>query len=180
LNLHLRHGLLAVLLAASAAWAAPPQLNLLVEMRAVQLPEPAAGATGGLTVDTRRGTPALRGDISLRTAREGDEAVEQVLVLNGGSASLRTSRLVPLATGEWLWDGANAGLAQTRQWLDVGRGFQVKPRWPGGDAAVTLDISAETAGRTAVQTTLAVPLGEWTPFARSGATTLQLRVSQPR
>jgi hypothetical protein len=162
------------------ALAAPPQVNLWVEMRAVQLDEvQAMQAQGSVVVGTRGGTAAARGDVIVRTAREAGDDTAQVLVLNGGSASLRVGRLLAMPTAEWVWGGVGAGVAQERQWIEVGRGFQVRPAWPGGDAPVSIEISAEAAGRTTVQTRLALPTGEWATFARAAQTALQVRVSAP-
>lgn len=160
---------------------APPQLNLRVEMRAQRQLENNA-AQGSFSVGTRGGAPAAAGDVTLATQRRDDDDAVQVLVLNGGSASLRIGRQVALPTGEWYWGsggGKNAGFAQTRQWIDASRGFQVTPRWPGGSAPVTLDIHAAARGSTGVQTQVQLPLDEWTDFARSGSTLLQVRVSKP-
>ncbi|WP_290874842.1 hypothetical protein [Aquabacterium sp.] len=75
--------------------------------------------------------------------------------------------------------------AQTA-WLDLGQGLTVRPRWPGGQALVRVELEARSrqagnaAGRygamapdgqvmqTEVATTLAVPLGQWVVVARSG------------
>jgi len=162
---------------AMPALAAPPQVNLWVEMRAVQNDEVQAMQAQGSVVVGTRGSAVARGDVTVRTARETADDTAQVLVLNGGSGALRVSRLLALPTAEWAWGGAGAGVAQERQWIDVGRGFQVRPAWPGGDMPVTIEISAESAGRTAVQTRLALPAGEWTTFARTAQTALQVRVS---
>lgn len=157
---------------------APPQVNLRVEMRAQRQVENGA-VQGSFSVGTRGGTATAGGDVTLATQRRDDDDAVQVLVLNGGSASLRIGRQVALPTGEWVWGGRNAGFAQTRQWIDASRGFQVAPRWPGGSAPVTLDIGAAARGATSVQTQLQLPLDEWTAFARSGATLLQVRVTAP-
>ncbi len=168
---------------AAPALAAPPPVNLRVEMRAVALDgQAAAAAPGDVVIGTRRSTPAANGSLVTQTASDADAAVEQVLVLNGASATLHLRRLRALPTGEWVFSSSGsasgAGAGQTRQWTDAGRGLRVLASWPGGPAPVTLDIAA--TGRRSARTRLRVPLGEWTGFARFGAETgteLQLRVS---
>jgi hypothetical protein len=156
----------------------PPQVNLRVEMRVQRQAENSA-VQGSFSVGTRGGATTAAGDVTLSSQRRDADDTAQVLVLNGGSASLRIGRQVSLPTGEWYWGGKNAGFAQTRQWIDASRGFQVTPRWPGGSAPVALDINAAARGSTSLQTQVQLPLDEWTDFARSGATLLQVRVSAP-
>jgi len=169
-----------LLLAAGLARAAPPQANLRVEMRVMPMAE-AAAAPGDRVVDSRRGAAPTAGDFTVGSARGGDgAAMGQVIVLNGAQASLRVSQRVALPTGEWAWGGREAGFAQSRVWLDVNRGFQVQPSWPGGKRPVTLEIRTETADGTTAQTRLSVPLDEWVPFAASAEQALQVRVSVQR
>ena len=64
------------------------------------------------------------------------------------------------------------------QWVELVNGMEVSPRWPGGDAPVTLEIAAQSAGRAtpnsgqplppqaSVFTTVQVPMGEWVEVAR--------------
>jgi hypothetical protein len=176
--------LLAVVLAvavAPPALAAPPAVNLRVEMRVVEQAVATRGE-GAVTIGTRGGTPAVAGSVRVATDRNAADEVQQVLVQNGASAALRASRLRALPTGEWFWGGDQAGFAQTRQWIDAGRGFTVRPAWPGGAAPAQVEIS--TSGDTAATTRLALPLGEWLTFARRAdglsETLLQLRLELPQ
>jgi hypothetical protein len=61
-------------------------------------------------------------------------------------------------------------------WVERGQGVRVRPRWSGGRALVELELEADMASspadaseRTAVSTTLGLPLGEWATVARTGA-----------
>lgn len=174
-----------LLMVALPALAAPPAVNLRVELRAVALDGPAAGP-GDVVVGTRGGTPPGAGSQVLRSAPEAGDADAQVIVLNGATATLHSRRLRALPTGDWVIGGANGaasgapgGVGQTRQWIDAGPGFRVRPSWPGGAAPVVLDVAA-TGGQSA-HTRLRVPLDHWRGFARFGAengTELQLRVSR--
>jgi hypothetical protein len=184
----------------SAPRQTPPQTPLRVEMRVVSS-SPANGASatsadGSFTVDSRRGATATDGAVTLSTRKPPQDDNAELLLQNGGSASLHIVRSVALPTGEWYFGAAaggaagrtasgaaggatSAGFGQTRQWLDTRRGFQVHATWPGGDKPVALDIAAQTSERAAVQTQLLVPLAVWTPFARLADTVLQVRVSLP-
>jgi hypothetical protein len=164
------------LLAASSALAAPPAVNLRVELRFVGA-EASSGARADVVVGTRGGTPAAAGSLQVQTAPRDAAEAQQVLVLNGARATVATSRLVPLPTGEWAWSGGTAGVGRTWQWRETGRGFTVKPSWPGGSADVTVDIAA--AGAEAASTRFTLPLDTWRTFAQHGSMLLQLRVSRP-
>ena len=78
-------------------------------------------------------------------------------------------------------------VAQTA-WIDIGQGLYVRPRWPGGRAPVLVELEAqarlpatgggvdgnriEPDGQTRhldMNTTVSVPLNEWTLVARSGS-----------
>lgn len=73
----------------------------------------------------------------------------------------------------------------TTTWVDTGQGVSVRPRWPGGQAPVTLELDTRSElpapGRAWVsggseapppqlqaQSTLQVPLGQWVAVARTG------------
>lgn len=168
--------------AALAAGPTPalPVRNLSVEMRLVALAQRAdtvVSASGSVVVGTR-GSTAGSGGFSARTSTEQNaaEAVHRVLVLNGASAFIRVSELEPLTALDWVFTAQGAGLASRTRWVDSGRGFQVLPRWPGGDAPAVLEVQAEAgtaagtaaAPRWAVQTRVQLPLGEWATLARVG------------
>lgn len=175
------------------AWAQGPAANLQVSWRVSARAEQhqvAAQVSQGITV---------------QTGRRQHEQVQSVMVLNGGQARLFMGRSVPVSTWQLAWKGgavpgvtpgATAGadpqawaVSQT-QWVDLGEGLTVRPRWPGGRSAVTIELEASArqpvqageltmAGggayepdgqsrRTEVLSTVVVPLGEWTVVARRG------------
>jgi hypothetical protein len=162
---------LAVLLAALPAWAAPPAEDLLVELRVLRS---APAAAGGVTLGTRGGTPPPPGSVTARTDRDDTEETQTVRVRNGTRATLHVPRLVALPTGDWVFGGRNPGVAQTRQWVDAGRGFSVTPTWAGGGAPVAVEVTAH--GAAALSTSLTLPLDEWQGFASTGGAHWQLRV----
>jgi len=203
------------LLAAGAAQAAPPlpQRNLSVEMRVSDdssdtRRDAAAGAS--VTIGSS-GRVDASGVASVRSGsqRQGLGSVQRVLVLNGGRATLRLAQSLQVDDTEVFWTPWGPGVAVRSQWIELVNGMDVAPRWPGGDAPVTVEIAAQSAGRATQNpgqalppqlstfTTVQVPLGEWVEVAQlqsrqssvsrsgfSAATSsrqrsLQLRVSLP-
>lgn len=197
-----------------------PQRNLIVEWRMSgqgQTQQRSVGVrTGQIIVDSRGG---VVGRTSIGTEQYQTESqtdtVQQVQVLNGGRAKLYVGRSQPYTVWQWAWSGsATAGgslgsigpqsgaagasypvnVVPQTVWIDIGQGLNVRPRWPGGRAPVTVEIEAQarqpaqisgsgglggTYGgqldpdgqtrRIEVGSTLTVSLGEWVVVARSGA-----------
>lgn len=199
-----------------------PQRNLIVEWRMSgqgQTQQSNVGVrTGQIIVDSRGG---VVGRTSIGTERYQTESqtntVQQVQVLNGGRAKLYVGRSQPYTVWQWAWTGsATAGgsmggygpaaqqgsasgagypvnVVPQTVWIDMGQGLNVRPRWPGGRAPVTVEIEAQarqpaqlggTGGmggayggqlepdgqtrRIEVGSTLTVSMGEWVVVARSG------------
>ncbi len=136
---------------------------------------------------------------------------QQLQVRNGSEARLSFAQTTPL---QWVQSvqaqGAltGAGVKQGLIWLQAGQSLQLRPRWPGGRQAVTVDVQVRTTNvqqqpgrdlptqeRGELATTVQAPLGQWVTLARSGSGTppgsyrsdaaaqrprlLQLRVTAP-
>lgn len=170
----------AALLAAAGlaqAQAALPLRNLLVELRQgddASLRRERAGGAGGAVVIGSDGH--VGGGIAIgaqsRSRDAAADGVQQVRVLNGGRASMRLARAEPLEFVQVLWTPQGVQAMPSTVWTETGRGFVVHPRWPGGAAPVTVEVSAEggdaAAGeRSQLLTTLQLPLGEWVTIASS-------------
>jgi hypothetical protein len=162
----MRH-LLAVLLFATAAWPAlaqGPQRDLQVELRQVE------EGGGGYVVGTRPQAPLM--------------PPQQLQVRNGSQGRVSFTQAMPL---QWVQSAqaagplSGAGVKQQLIWLQAGQQLSVRPRWPGGRQAVTVELEVQTAdvvprpgaelptqARSAVATTVQAPLGEWVTIARSG------------
>lgn len=202
-------------LLATLAHAAPPLpvRNLVVEMRIVEdsaeTRHDARAANTATLGNTGRSDPGAGASVRSNTLRQGIDAVQGVLVLNGGRAGLRLSQGMPVDDIEIIWTPWGPGAALRSQWVEVVNGMEVAPRWPGGQAPVTVDISAQRgtglpqgntpgmAAQLSLFTTVQAPLGEWIEVAQlqrrqaavsgsgfSAATSsrqrsLQLRVSLP-
>ena len=171
---------LAALSLCGAARAAPPLRNLSVEMRVSEDQFDAQrGAQGSVSIGSR-GRADASGSVVVgsTSSRQGLDATQRVLVLNGGRATLRLTQGLPVASTEVWWTPWGPGAAVRSQWVELVNGMEVRPQWPGGDAPVTLEIAAQSAGRVThnpvqslppqatVLTTVQLPLGEWVEVAR--------------
>ena len=160
---------------------AAPQRNLSVEMRVSDEQSDAQReAQGSVTVGSRGGRASAGGAVTLQSAstRHMSDAVQRVLVLNGGRATLRLAQGLQLDDTEVWWTPWGAGAAVRSQWVELVNGMEVQPRWPGGDAPVRLEIAAQSGGRAthrsgqplppqaSVFTTVQLPMGEWVEVAR--------------
>lgn len=179
-----RHLLLGLAALPLAGRAAPPlpQRNLLVEMRVSDDSADArrdAGAAATVTIDSS-GRIQGRGATTVRSTStvQGSNAVQRVLVLNGGRASLRLAQGLTVDDTEVVWTPWGPGAAVRSQWIELVNGMEVSPRWPGGQAPVSLEIAAQSAGRAtqnsgqplppqlSVFTTVQLPLDEWVEVAQ--------------
>jgi hypothetical protein len=169
------------LLVPLAVQAAPPQRNLSVEMRVSDDQADAQrDAQGSVSIGSRGGRVDAGGAVVVRSgsSRQATDAMQRVLVLNGGRATLRLAQGLQVDDTEVWWTPWGPGAAVRSQWVELVNGMEVSPRWPGGDAPVLLEIAAQSAGRATPQsgqplppqssvfTTVQVPLGEWVEVAR--------------
>jgi hypothetical protein len=214
------HARRALCLAGMALWVVGPATgarplpvrNLVVEMRVV---DDAAtmerGVAGGATVSIGSrgrvdGSAAVV--VQGRTQNQQQDLQQSVVVLNGARATLRLAQGQLVDDTEVAWTPWGPAAAVRSQWVELVNGMDVWPRWPGGNAPVTLDIAAQSTGRSTLNagqlpppqlttlTTVQAPLGEWVEVARlqrrqatvsngfgaatsSGQRSLQVRVSLP-
>lgn len=172
---------LAALLCAGLVQAAPPQRNLSVEMRVSDDQADAQrDAQGSVTIGSRGGRPNVGGSVTVQagSSRQASDSTQRVLVLNGGRATLRLAQGLQVDDTEVWWTPWGPGATVRSQWVELVNGMEVSPRWPGGNAPVTLEIAAQSAGRAtpnsgqplppqaSVFTTVQVPMGEWVEVAR--------------
>lgn len=141
-----------------------PQRDLLVEVRQIE------EGSAGYVVSTRPQAPLLQ--------------PQQLQVRNGAQARVSWGQSIPL---QWVQSVqaagpmAGAGVKQGLTWLQAGQNLVVRPRWPGGQKAVSVEVEVQTAlvearpgvelptqQRGEVATTVQAPLGEWVTIARSG------------
>lgn len=173
-----------------------PLRNLLVEARqgdASQFDERAAGVSSAGVVIGSDGRVSGQAGVSA-SARSRDAArdtVQQIRVLNGGQAALRVGSTVPMQWLQWVWTPQGPVAIGGSRLVETGRGFVVRPRWPGGDAPATVEIRSEASAlaggglpsryapdgqplpegsidQAGVLTTVQLPLGEWFTVASSG------------
>jgi len=175
-----------------------PMRNLLIEVRqgeASRLEAEGAGLSQGAVAIGTEGVSARAGvTFEARSRDAARDTVQQVRVLNGGRAALRIGTSVPVQWLQWAVTPQGPTVVGGTQWVDGGRGFTVQPRWPGGDAPVTLEVSTESSGplpssggapsayggapqapgpvgQATMLTTVQLMLGEWVTVASSGEET---------
>lgn len=170
-----------------------PLRNLLVEVR--QVDEGSTSVQGG-GVDRAAVVVGSDGRVSggadvgwqSSTRQRNDSIAQQLRVLNGGRASMRLGQSVPLQWWQaYVTPQGGVQVAPTTVFTEAGKGFSVRPSWPGGNAPVTVEVQTElsrardpnlTIGGDAnngassetftTLTTLQFPLGEWVTVASSG------------
>jgi hypothetical protein len=206
-------GALVLCAVGTAVAAGPlPLRNLVVEMRVVEgVAATERGAAGGASVSIgSRGRVDGNAAVVVqgRTQNQQQDLQQRVLVLNGSRATLRLARGQLVDDTEVAWTPWGPAAAVRSQWVELVNGMDVWPRWPGGNAPVTLEIAAQSAGRATLNagqlpppqltslTTVQAPLGEWVEVAQlqrrqatvtsgfgastaSGQRSLQVRVSLP-
>ena len=174
-----------LLWAALPALAAPPlpQRNLVVEMRVIdnsQATQQLGQVTWG---SSTRGEASGGATVRAGTQQQGSDTLQRVLVLNGARATLRVAQGVLVDDTEVAWTPWGPAAAVRSQWVELVNGIEVAPRWPGGNAPVTVELSAQrapsvgqaqAARQAAVPTqwtvlsTVQAPLGEWLDVAQIG------------
>lgn len=169
---------LLTLLPALAA-AAPPDIQLLVELRWVDsaLPPAAqAGVRDGAVVVGTAGTVSPRGPgVVTSTVPAVSVPTHRLLVQNGERASARLTTRDPLqwldTTVELAATGATRRIyaSPRAQQGQLTQSFMVTPTWPGGAAPVRVTFDVED-GSNDFQSTLSMPMGRWQTAARSGGT----------
>lgn len=186
-----------------------PQRNLLVQWRVLvagQVQRSNQGVrTGEVVVDSQRGVSG-KATITWSTATLDDEQHldGQLMVLNGAEARLQLKRQQPVLNWYWSCHPApctSAGglpvdpsavsrgrVGVSTTWVDRGQGLTVQPRWPGGNAPVSMrfEVEADSEGpiggttvavdgaeaamgvQRRVQSTVVMPMETWVTVAESG------------
>ena len=162
---------------------------MLIEVRQIQNRDAqttALQSSGTVHADSA-GNLGVQGQIQARQGqqRQSDNAVQQVLVLNGRSARINLGSRTPMRVVQtFVRNGTLVAVPTTLIW-EAGTGFTATPRWDGSNT-VELELGAQqtnssnamgsaaggagSLGRSTLQTTtstLAVPLGTWVTVAQS-------------
>ncbi|WP_295641409.1 hypothetical protein [uncultured Methylibium sp.] len=173
-----------------------PLRNLLVELRQgdeSSFDASAAGLRSAAVTVGPDGQVSARAGVTLESRSGGSTlgSAQQLRVINGGQGSIRIGASVPMQWLQWVWTPQGPAVIAGSQLVETGRGFVVQPRWPGGDAPVTVEVRSEASqmasggipsryqfdgrpqpegsvSRADVLTTLQIPLGQWVTIASSG------------
>ncbi|MBK9160442.1 MAG: hypothetical protein IPM27_02570 [Nitrosomonadales bacterium] len=139
--------------------------------REARVSVPGSGGTGGLTVEAGRGEDRLKARIERADSVTSDHKTQQLQVLEGSRAFVRTGQSVPIPQRHVILYPGATQVIDTTQYQEVGSGFYVLPRVNGD--RVTLEISTQNDApgpdqggypTTRIQradTTVAGRLGEW-------------------
>ena len=181
----MKHRLLfALLLAPALAVAAPPAVQLVVELRWVDssLPPAAQAAVrdGAVVVGTAGSVSPRGAGVVTSTTQAAPVPVQRLVVLNGQRASLRLTTVEPLQWVDTMVEldptaSANVnGNAKPRVYAAPRQGerrstqaFAVTPTWPGGSAPVRVDFSVQQDD-VGHESTQQLPLARWQTVARTG------------
>ncbi|MFG6467421.1 hypothetical protein [Roseateles sp. BYS87W] len=162
---------------AQAASRLPP-VTLLVELRWVEQPLTGAAKAGvrdGAFVVGTGGTVSPRGaGVTVSSAPTAEPRVlHQLRVLNGQQARAQLISREPLQTVETVYDVAPDGKVrgafakpQTTERRST-QSFNVQATWVGEDTQVRVSFSVQD-DRTALESTLDLPPGQWVTVARTG------------
>ncbi len=133
--------------------------------------------TGGLTVETGQGRDRLRAHVISTRSLEDDRKTQQLQVLEGNRALVRSGQSVPVPQRQVIQNPWGTQVIDSTEYRDVNSGFYVLPRVNGDQ--VTLEISAQNDSlapdqnypTTRIQqtsSTVSGRLGEWLLVGETG------------
>ncbi|MBI1173716.1 MAG: hypothetical protein GC139_00445 [Sideroxydans sp.] len=131
---------------------------------------PGSRNNAGLTVEAGQGADRVRGRIYSTRSLADDKKQQQVMVLEGNRALIRTGQSVPVQQRQVVTSPWQTQVIDSTEYRDVTSGFYVLPRVSGD--RVTLEVTAQNdaqdtaAGEQTtrlqnVSTTVSGRLGEW-------------------
>lgn len=174
-----RRALLPLMLLPTLAGAAPPDVQLLVELRWVDAnlpPSAQAGVRDGATVIGTAGAVSPRGPgVVTSSAPAVSLPTQRLLVQNGQRADVRLTTREPL---QWVdavveLDGNRATrrihASPQPQERSVTHSFMVTPTWAGGTAPVRVVFDVQD-GDQSFRSTLDLTMERWHTAARLGGT----------
>lgn len=174
-----RRALLPLMLLPTLASAAPPDVQLLVELRWVDANLPAsaqAGVRDGATVVGTAGTVSPRGPgVVTSSAPAVSLPTQRLLVQNGQRADVRLTTREPL---QWVDTVVELDANRTTRRIhaspqpqerNVTHSFMVTPTWAGGAAPVRVVFDVQD-GDQSFRSTLDLTMERWHTAARLGGT----------
>ena len=133
----------------------------------VRIIEQRTQTPGGAQLEIRRGASVIRADGGETRHSGGQQTAQSVQVVEGGRATIRVGRSIPLMFRQVVYGPHGAAVSHSQVYLDVGQGFVAVPQLAGEQ--VSLEISpvfdAPGAGgqieTQRLSTTVSGRLGEW-------------------
>lgn len=173
-----RRSLFALFLLPALANAAPPAIQLLVELRWVDItlpPSAQAGMRDGATVVGTGGSVSPRGPgvVTSTTGPAVSVPTQRLLVQNGQRADARMTTREPLQWVDTVVELEASGATRRihanprPQERNVTHSFMVTPTWAGGTAPVRVLFDVQE-GDNAFRSTLDLPMERWQAVARLG------------
>ena len=152
-----------------------PVRNLLIEVRQISaddISDPPARLRGEVTLEsgTAKARVETQSSTGQRTAVVSSQ--QQVLVLNGRTASIELRNSVPFRLVQTVFHNGTMVVTSSEVVLEAGTGFNALARWDGNDAVELTVSAAQSQGRYATQgastaTTLIANVGGWVTVAES-------------
>lgn len=167
-------------LAAGAGWMSPAVAggNLQIQVRVDgETDQEAAGVSvsgslplgehGRLVMGVGGSGISVRGASATRYRQSS--SIQQIVVMDGGEASMTLGRQVILPLRQGIWTPAGWVWQSGWVWRDVGSGFAVRPRVAGDRVTLDLTVVDDTQGegihgqgdRMRLATTVSGAFGEW-------------------
>lgn len=167
---------------ASPARSALPQRDLLIELR-----QASDTQAGGYSVSTQpQAAPVVAQQLRVRNGEAVSWNVGQSMPMQWTQSVVAQNSKLDVSGGLGA-PGLSAssqggGVAQGLTWIEAGQSISARPRWPGGNQPVTVEVAVQSASvqertgpelptRTSSQlaTVVSVPLNQWVTIATTGA-----------
>jgi hypothetical protein len=170
-------GLTVIACLQAQAQAQVTQRNLVVELRSMAQPQAGVVSTQHSEADSLQPQMVRVKNGEKATLRMGNTVPVQWVQAAVAQASARTTSAASSSSSS---NSAGGGVVNAITVLQAGQSLTVKPRWPGGKQAVTVEIELQHSGvdtstgavlpsqpQQQLSTTLVVPLDQWVTIAAS-------------
>ena len=122
---------------------------------------------GGTQIEVRRGGSVIRAEGGEMRHSGGQQTAQSVQVVEGGRATIRVGRSIPLRFRQVVYGPHGAAVTHSQVYLDVGQGFVAVPQVVGERVSLEISPAFDTLGSgrqietQRLSTTVSGRLGEW-------------------